>query len=76
MITYEEALELARTRRDDLTQVFEYENAYVFSNPEDSDYIGGYNHSPVVVMKKDGKLSNMVELVVAGTGKEYGMRDI
>ena len=76
MITYEEALELARTRRDDLTQVFEYEKAYVFSNPEDSNYIGGYDHSPVVVMKEDGRFIPMIELINTGPGKEYGMRDI
>ena len=76
MITYEEALELARTRRDDLTQVFEYEKAYIFSNPEDSNYIGGYDHSPVVILKETGNFSNMVELVNSDPGKEYGMRDI
>ena len=76
MITYEEALELARTRRDDLTQVFEYEKAYIFSHTEDANYIGGFNHSPVVVLKDDGKIKNMVELVNSGTGKEMGMRPL
>ncbi len=75
MITYDEALTTARYYRSDITQVFEYENAYVFSNPKDSDYIGGKNN-PVVILKVDGQVSNMPALVMMGTGKESGMRDI
>ena len=76
MINCAEALSIAQTIRNDLTQVFEYEKAYVFSNPEDSNYIGGYGHAPVVVMKEDGKITSMIELINGDPGKEYGMRDI
>ena len=76
MITYEEALEIARTRRTNLNQVFEYEKAYVFSNTDDSNYIGGFGHTPVVVLKEDGIITNMIEFVNSGTGKEIGMRPL
>ncbi len=75
MIAYEKALEVAKYHRNDITQVFEYENGYVFSNPKDADYIGGV-HSPVVVLKEDGTTTNMAAFVYAGTGKELGMRAI
>ena len=75
MITYEKALETAKYYRDDLTQVCEYEKAYVFSNPKDEGYIGGA-HSPVVVLKEDGSTTNMAAFVYSGTGKELGMRAI
>ena len=76
MITYEEALEIAKTRRTNLNQVFEYEKAYIFSHTEDANYIGSFNHSPVVILKEDGKITNMVEFVNSGTGKEMGMRSL
>lgn len=72
MITLEEALEIAKTRRSNLNQVFEYEKAYIFSHTDDSNYIGGFDHSPVVVLKEDGTITNMVEFVNSGTGKEMG----
>ncbi len=75
MITYEEALNIAKYYRNDLTQVLEYEKAYVFSNPKDSGYIGG-KHSAVVIMKEDGTVSNMPALVYSGPGKEIGLRAI
>ena len=76
MITYEEALNIAKYYRNDLTQVFEYEKAYVFSNPKDSAYVGGRGHEVVVILKGDGTVTNMPALVYYGTGKEIGMRAI
>ena len=72
MITFEEALEIAKTRRLNLNQVFEYERAYIFSHTDDSNYIGGFNHSPVVVLKEDGTITNIIEFINSGTGKEIG----
>ena len=70
MITYEEALEIAKHNKDEIDNCTEYENAYVFSFSGDSNYIGGYGHTPIVIMKEDGRLSSMPELIVNGTGNE------
>ena len=56
MITYEEALEIARRRKGKIDKCVECENAYIFSHTEDSGYDGGYGHVPVVVMKEDGRI--------------------
>ena len=70
MITYEEALTIAKHNKDEIDNCTEYDNAYVFSFSGDSNYIGGYGHTPIVIMKEDGRLSSMPELVVSGTGDE------
>ncbi len=74
MIEYSEAKKIALTRRSDLNGCFEYQNAYVFSSSADAGYIGGM-HSPIVVMKKDGAVVDMIRLVNSGTGKEIGWRE-
>ena len=61
MITYEEALARARERKENLDNCIEYENAYVFGSAEDNNYIGGYDHTPVVVMKEDGIVTSLPE---------------
>ncbi len=76
MITYDEALEKAYTKRKNINQVVEYANGYVFSNTEDANYKGGLGHSPVVVLKKDGQIVDMVAFVNDGTGKEIGRKAI
>ena len=73
MITYEEAMDIARQRKDQIDNCIEYENAYVFGFSGDSNYDGGYGHMSVVIMKEDGRISTMPELVVNGTGKEIRM---
>jgi len=37
---------------------------------------GGLGHSPVVVLKKDGKVVDMITFINAGTGKEIGRKNI
>ena len=70
MITYEEALKIARERKDQIDNCIEYENAYVFGFTGDNNYIGGYGQTPVVIMKEDGRIASMPELIVSGTGEE------
>ncbi len=70
MITYEEALKIARERKDRIDNCIEYENAYVFGFTGDNNYIGGYGHTPVVIMKEDGRIASMPELIDSGTGEE------
>lgn len=76
MITLDEAIIKANTKRKNIDQVVEYENGYVFSNTDDVNYKGGLGHSPVVVLKKDGKIVDMITFVNAGTGKEIGRKTI
>lgn len=76
MITYEEALAKANTKRKNINQVVEYANGYVFSNSEDVNYKGGLGHTPVVVLKKNGEITDMVSFVNSGTGKEIGRKSI
>lgn len=76
MITYEEALAKAHTKRKNLDQVVEYANGYVFSSEDDANYIGGLGHSPVVVLKKNGEIVDMMTFVNSGTGKEIGRKSI
>lgn len=76
MVTYEEALKMAKEKRNDVNVVVEYENGYVFSNTDDAGYIGGLDHAPVIILKKDGKQVNMITFVNAGTGKEIARKSI
>lgn len=68
MISYEEALEIAKEREPNIDECMEYENAYVFGTHEDDEYMGGYDHAQIVVMKEDGRLLSMPELVVEECG--------
>ena len=70
MVTYEETLEIAKEWKDQIDNCTEYENAYVFGFSGDSNYIGGYGHTPAVVMKEDGTVTNMPEFIAYGGGEE------
>lgn len=76
MISFEEALEIAKQRKANIDGCTEYENGFVFGFSGDDGYIGGYGHTPVVIMKEDGRLSTMPEFVIEGTGKEIRSFDI
>ena len=58
MISYEEAYAKAKALKPDMDNCTEYDNAYVFGCYADNDYIGG-GHSPVVILKQDGKAVDM-----------------
>lgn len=75
MITYEDAVKMAKEIREDINRCFEYENGYVFSNVEDENYIGG-SHAPVVIVKETGKAISMPQFVIDGTGAEIGDREV
>ena len=70
MITFEDAWEIAKQRKNEIDNCTEYENAYVFGFTGDNNQIGGYGHTPVVVMKEDGSVTNMPEFVINGAGEE------
>ena len=69
MISYTEAFIKAKEIRTEIDNCIEYENGYVFCSDKGEDQEGGY-YSPIVVMKEDGRVINMPQFVVNGTGKE------
>lgn len=75
MINYEDAIKKAKEIREDINTCYEYENGYVFSNTDDSNYIGG-GHAPIVIVKEDGKAINMPQFIIDGTGKEVGEKEV
>lgn len=70
MVTFEEAVNIAKSVRDNLDLCVEYENGYVFSSKDDDGYIGGLNHVPVVVLKKNGRLADMNTFMFSNPGDE------
>ena len=70
MITLTKAIEIAKNERDNLDLVVEYENGYVFSSKDDEGYVGGYGHTPVVVLKKNGKIADMATFMFSDPGDE------
>lgn len=75
-IKYDEALKIAREHKDNIDNCTEYENGYVFGAHEDSNYIGGYGHTPVVILKADGKVITMPEFEDMGTGETLSQFDV
>ncbi len=75
-ISYEDALEIAREHKDNIDNCIEYENGYVFGAHKDSYSIGGYGHTPVVILKEDGSVIRMPEFKDIGTGEELRSFDI
>lgn len=67
-ITFDEALKIAFERKALIDTYTEYDNAYVFGFSGDEGYIGGVGHTPVVVMKEDGRITTMPEFVYSGAG--------
>ncbi len=76
MITVMEALAIAKEKRSGIDFVTEYENGFVFSGSSDAGYIGGLNHSPVVVLKENGAVTDMISFVNAGMGEEISKQSI
>ncbi len=71
MIGYNEALQIAKDRKEHIDGCTECENAYIFSFSGDAGYIGGYDHTPVVVMKEDGRfIYGLSPLLDGSAGKE------
>ena len=76
MITYEEALKIAKEFKPNTDNCTEYENGYVFGSSDDEFYVGGYGHTPCVILKSNGKVISMPEFVIKGTGKEIRSFDL
>lgn len=76
MITYEEAFEIAKQLKKNIDCCTEYENGFLFACYDDANYEGGAGHTPVVILKKDGRAVNMPYFVLRGTGAEIRSFDI
>lgn len=66
MITYEEALKLAKTKKPNTNNCTEYEDAYMFGSSEDEGYDGGSGHTACVILKETGVIVTMSEYILGG----------
>ena len=76
MIAYEVALKKDRELKDNIDNVREYENGWVFGCHDDENWVGGGGHTSVVILKEDGKAINFAQFVVNGTGEELRSFDL
>jgi hypothetical protein len=63
MISYEEALAIARSKKPKINGCSEYNNAYVFGYDDGNHHIGGPN-SPIVIMKDTGEALNLISYAI------------
>ena len=70
MIGYDEALQIAKDRKEKIDECTEYENAFVFSYTGDAGYVGGYGHTPVTVMKDGKYMYGITALLDGSVGEE------
>lgn len=68
MLTYEEALAIAKSKKSKINYCTEYNNAYAFSYDTGERSVGG--DSPVVIMKDDGAALNFIAYAVKD-GNEF-----
>ncbi|MBR4656549.1 MAG: hypothetical protein IKO68_08300 [Oscillospiraceae bacterium] len=59
MVSYDEALAIAKKLKKNVDACDEYADAYVFKNRDEEYMIGG--SGPVVVLKENGRAINQVE---------------
>lgn len=68
MLTYEQALDIAKSKKSKINYCTEYNNAYVFSYDTGEKTVGG--ESPIVVMKETGETLNFIAYAVKD-GNEF-----
>lgn len=68
MLTYEQALDIAKSKKSKINYCTEYNNAYVFSYDTSEKTVGG--ESPIVVMKETGETLNFIAYAVKD-GNEF-----
>lgn len=59
MITYEDALKMAKELKTDIDSCIEYDSAYMFISKDDEESIGGAG--PCVILKDSGKAINQTD---------------
>lgn len=68
MITYEEALEIAKVYLEGIDRCVEYPEVWMFCNSAHSEDEGGY-YSPSIICKKNGKRVHLSEFYMSGNYK-------
>ena len=58
MIAYEKAYEAAAALRTDINYGTEFEKGWLFGNTDDENWDGGAGHTPVIILKENGKAVN------------------
>ena len=75
MITYEDALKIAKEREPEIDNASEYENGFEFGCSKQEKCYGSA-HPPVVIRKRDGQWLKMQEFEFLGEGTGEFIRDI
>ena len=74
MLTFDEALAIAREKKEKINHCVEYSNAYMFGNDSGVDNDGG--DAPIVVMKEDGSTLGMSAYIWTPDKEYVGERKI
>lgn len=76
-LSFEDAYEIAKVNKAKIDNYIELKDAWVFCCYEDSNYVGGYGHTPVIVLKKNGQVRfSMPELLMGTYGEELSSGDL
>lgn len=74
MLSFEEALAIAREKKEKINHCVEYSNAYMFSYDTGADSDGG--DAPIVVMKEDGQTMGMSAYMWTPDKEFVGEREV
>lgn len=70
MIGYDEAYKIAKELKNPIDTCTEYEKGFMFGYTGDDGYEGGAGHTPVIILKRNGRAVNMPYFIMHGTGEE------
>ena len=76
MVTFEEAVKIAKEVKPNANTCTEWEHGYVFGSTDDEMYDGGHGHTTCVVHKDTGKVMTMPQFVISGAGEMLREFDI
>ena len=69
MISFDEALKIAKERKPNIDGYDEWDRGWVFSFSGDAGFEGGYGHAPVVITR-EGIITDMPQFVYSGKAGE------
>ena len=70
MVNYDEAYKIAKELKSPIDICTEYEKGFLFGYTGDDGCFGGAGHTPVVILKKNGRAVNMPHFIMHDTGEE------
>ncbi len=71
MITFNDALEIAKKHNPNITGCDEWTGGWVFGDKNEQDNQGGYEHAPIIITKDTGEMMSMIQFVTSGKAGEY-----